>query len=112
MLWEHRREKSAGHMIQGGTKSFNESQVSSGGVSLEEINLKTMESKLVKNLYITGELLDITGECGGYNLGIAWKETACKAGDPGSNPGPGKSLGEGNGNPLQYSCLEIGRAHV
>ena len=55
------------------TKSFNESQVSSGGVSLEEINLKTMESKLVKNLYITGELLDITGECGGYNLGIAWR---------------------------------------
>lgn len=55
------------------TKSFNESQVSSGGVSLEEINLKTMESKIVKNLYITGELLDITGECGGYNLGIAWR---------------------------------------
>ena len=55
------------------TKSFNESQVSSGGVSLEEINLNTMESKLVNNLYITGELLDITGECGGYNLGIAWR---------------------------------------
>ena len=32
-----------------------------------------MESKLVKNLYITGELLDITGDCGGYNLGIAWR---------------------------------------
>lgn len=55
------------------TKSFNEAQVSSGGISLEEINLKTMESKLVKNLYITGELLDLTGECGGYNLGIAWR---------------------------------------
>ena len=56
-----------------GTKSFMEAQVSSGGVSLEEINLQTMESKLVKNLYVTGELLDITGECGGYNLGIAWR---------------------------------------
>lgn len=55
------------------TKSFNEAQVSSGGISLEEINLKTMESKLVKDLYITGELLDLTGECGGYNLGIAWR---------------------------------------
>ena len=55
------------------TKSFNEAQVASGGVSLEEVNLKTMESNLVKNLYITGELLDITGECGGYNLGIAWR---------------------------------------
>ena len=32
-----------------------------------------MESKIVNNLYITGELLDITGDCGGYNLGIAWR---------------------------------------
>ena len=55
------------------TKSFMEAQVASGGVSLKEINLETMESKLVKNLYITGELLDITGDCGGYNLGIAWR---------------------------------------
>ena len=34
------------------------------------------------------------------------KESACNAGDPGSIPGSGRSLGEGNGNPLQYSCLE------
>ena len=34
------------------------------------------------------------------------KESACKAGDQGSNPGLGRSPGEGNGNPLQYSCLE------
>ena len=56
-----------------GTKTFEEAQVASGGVLLSEINLETMESKLIKNLYITGELLDITGECGGYNLGIAWR---------------------------------------
>jgi len=56
-----------------GTKSFNEAQVCSGGVKIDEINLDTMESRLVKNLYITGELLDITGDCGGYNLGIAWR---------------------------------------
>lgn len=55
------------------TKSFNEAQVASGGVTLNEINLNTMESKLIKNLYITGELLDLTGDCGGYNLGIAWR---------------------------------------
>lgn len=55
------------------TKTFNEAQVASGGVSLTEINLKTMESRLVKNLFITGELLDLTGDCGGYNLGIAWR---------------------------------------
>ena len=34
------------------------------------------------------------------------KESACNAGDLGSIPGPGRSSGEGNGNPLQYSCLE------
>ena len=34
------------------------------------------------------------------------KESACNEGDPGSNPGSGRSPGEGNGNPLQYSCLE------
>ena len=34
------------------------------------------------------------------------KESACNAGDPGSIPGLGKSLGKGNGNPLQYPCLE------
>ena len=34
------------------------------------------------------------------------KESACNTGDPGSIPGPGRSPGEGNGNPLQYSCLE------
>ena len=34
------------------------------------------------------------------------KESACSAGDPGSIPGSGRSPGEGNGNPLQYSCLK------
>jgi len=34
------------------------------------------------------------------------KESACNVGDPGSTPGLGRSLGEGHGNPLQYSCLE------
>lgn len=61
------------------TNTFNEAQVCSGGVSLEEINLETMESKIINNLYVVGELLDITGDCGGYNLGIAWR-TGMKAG--------------------------------
>ena len=51
-----------------------------GGVSLEEVNLKNMESSIVKNLFITGEVLDITGYCGGYNLGIAFR-TGLKAGN-------------------------------
>ena len=42
----------------------------------------------------------------GFPGGSDGKESACKAGDPGSIPGLGKYLREGNGNPLQYSCLE------
>ena len=39
-------------------------------------------------------------------VGLSGKESACSAGDAGSIPGSGRSPGEGNGNPLQYSCLE------
>ena len=49
-------------------KGFNKSQVTMGGVDLNEINMSTMELKNIKGLYITGELLDIDGICGGYNL--------------------------------------------
>lgn len=55
-----------------GTKSFNQSQVTAGGVVLSEINPKTMESKLVKDLYVTGEVLDLDGDCGGYNLTLCF----------------------------------------
>ena len=54
-----------------GIKDFNEAQVCIGGLSLEDIDLDTMESKKIKDLYIIGELLDLTGVCGGYNIGIA-----------------------------------------
>ena len=39
-------------------------------------------------------------------MGSDSKESACNVGDPGSSPGLGRSSGEGNGNPLQYSCLD------
>ena len=42
----------------------------------------------------------------GFSGGSDSKESACNAGDPDSGPGSGRSTGEGNGNPLQYSCLE------
>ena len=44
-----------------------------------------------------------------FPSGLVGKESACNAGDPGSIPGWGRSPGEGNGNPLQYSCL--GKSH-
>ena len=42
----------------------------------------------------------------GFPSGLSGKESACNAGDPGSIPGWGRSPGEGNSNPLEYSCLE------
>lgn len=55
-----------------GTNDFSKAQTCTGGLSLDEINLNTMESKLVKDLYIVGELIDVDGVCGGYNLTFAW----------------------------------------
>ena len=55
-----------------GTKSFDNSQTSTGGIHLSEINPHTMESLKCKNLFITGEILDVDGDCGGYNLAFAW----------------------------------------
>ena len=55
-----------------GTNGFDNAQVCSGGVRLSEINFLTMESLKEKGLYIVGELLDVDGECGGFNLGFAW----------------------------------------
>ena len=54
------------------TKSFENAQCCSGGIPLTEINLDTMESLKIHNLFIAGELLDINGDCGGYNLSLAW----------------------------------------
>lgn len=50
------------------TNGFDNAQVCAGGVSLDEINLNTMESKIQPNLYFAGEILDVDGKCGGYNL--------------------------------------------
>lgn len=50
------------------TRGFENSHVSMGGVSLEEVDNKSMMSKKCQNLYIIGELLDIDGDCGGYNI--------------------------------------------
>ncbi|MFA7129989.1 MAG: NAD(P)/FAD-dependent oxidoreductase, partial [Sphaerochaeta sp.] len=53
-------------------KGFNAAMVTAGGVALEEIDRKSMESKLVKGLFFTGEVMDIDGDSGGYNLQSAF----------------------------------------
>lgn len=54
------------------TNSFEQAQVCCGGVDTRDVRPETMESKLVKGLYLAGELLDVDGICGGYNLQWAW----------------------------------------
>lgn len=58
------------------TNSFEQAQVCCGGVDTREIRPETMESRLVSGLYLTGELLDVDGICGGYNLQWAWSTGA------------------------------------
>lgn len=55
-----------------GYRGYEQAQVTAGGVDLDEINSKTLESKLVENLYFCGEVLDVDGDCGGFNLSWAW----------------------------------------
>ena len=55
-----------------GTHDWNEAVVTQGGVSLSEVNPKNMESRLIRGLYIIGELLDLDADTGGYNLQIAF----------------------------------------
>ena len=55
-----------------GTNTFDFAQVTSGGVKTSEIDSNSMESKLKKGLYLTGEIIDVDGSCGGYNLQWAW----------------------------------------
>lgn len=55
-----------------GSKGFDSAQVCQGGVILSEVNPETMESVICPGLYFAGELLDVDGRCGGYNLQWAW----------------------------------------
>jgi predicted Rossmann fold flavoprotein len=55
-----------------GVKSWMYSQVTAGGVEVSEVHSRTMESKVAAGVYFAGEVLDVDGDCGGYNLQWAW----------------------------------------
>lgn len=55
---------------------FENAQVCSGGVDVKQVRRETLESKLVKGLYFCGEILDVDGICGGYNLQWAFSSGA------------------------------------
>lgn len=59
-------------VISCGTMSWNNAQVTAGGVRLSEFDPKTLESKFCSGVYAAGEVLDIDGDCGGFNLQWAW----------------------------------------
>ncbi|MGM9563669.1 MAG: NAD(P)/FAD-dependent oxidoreductase [Faecousia sp.] len=74
-----------------GTRPVEEAIITRGGIQVKEVDPKTMESKLVKGLYFSGELLDCDAYTGGFNLQIAWstayaaaaavQENACNSGE-------------------------------
>lgn len=55
-----------------GTQGFGGAQVTAGGIDTRDVDPVTMQSRLVRGLYLIGELLDVDGDCGGYNLQWAW----------------------------------------
>ncbi len=57
-------------------RGWDEAQVTCGGIRREEINPETMESRLVPGLFFCGEVVDVDGKCGGYNLQWAWSSGA------------------------------------
>ena len=64
-----------------GTQDFDKAQVTIGGIDVTEVSNKSLESKKIENLYIAGELLDIDGECGGFNLHWAFASGVAVAKD-------------------------------
>ena len=62
-----------------GNLGFNYSQVTKGGIETSKINPQTYESKLQKGLYAVGEVLNVDGDCGGYNLTFAFVSAICSA---------------------------------
>ena len=62
-----------------GTEGYKTAEVTAGGIDTNDVSSKTMESKVVKNLYFIGEVLDVTGQLGGYNFQWAWSSAWCAA---------------------------------
>lgn len=62
-----------------GTNTFREAQVTAGGIDTKEINPITLESKIVPGLFFAGEILDVDGDCGGFNLQWAWSSGSIAA---------------------------------
>lgn len=67
------------HFIIKGIKGFNAAMVTSGGINIKEVDRGSMESKVMDHLYFCGEILDVDGQSGGYNLQAAFSTAYCVA---------------------------------
>ena len=61
------------------TPSIDNAQITIGGVNLKEVDNATLESKIIREMYLIGEVLDVDGKCGGYNLQFAYSSAATVA---------------------------------
>jgi predicted flavoprotein YhiN len=58
--------------VPAGTEGYEKAEVTAGGVDTDELSAKTMESRKVPGLYFIGEVVDVTGQLGGFNFQWAW----------------------------------------
>ena len=70
-----------------GTLGYGKAEVTSGGVSLEEVDSRTMESRRLPGIYLAGEILDLDGPIGGYNFQAAWSTGWLAGSSAGSKKG-------------------------
>jgi predicted flavoprotein YhiN len=63
-------------IIPAGTEGFEKAEVTAGGVDTDELSAKTMECRRVPGLYFIGEVVDVTGQLGGFNFQWAWASGA------------------------------------
>ena len=73
------RQLNTFEFIPTGTAGYTKAEATAGGIDTREINPSTFEVKKVPGLFVTGELLDVTGRLGGYNLHWAWSSAYCAA---------------------------------
>ena len=62
-----------------GTQGFDQAQVTAGGISLKDFDIRTLASLRVPGLFAAGEVLDVDGDCGGFNLQWAWSSALMAA---------------------------------
>ena len=67
----------AWRLTPAGTEGYAKAEVTAGGVSTAELDAKTMQSRKVPGLFFIGEVVDVTGQLGGFNFQWAWASGAC-----------------------------------